>query len=60
MFYQEVKIEKLVNSTESKQLSNCNETFDLLEEDLWKLETESIGDITVYKFSDVEQKFSET
>lgn len=60
MFYQEVKIEKFVNSTESKQLSNCNETFDLLEEDLWKLETESIGDITVYKFSDVEQKFSET
>ena len=60
MFYQEVKIEKLVNSTESKQLSNWNETFDLLEEDLWKLETESIDDISVYKFSDVEQKFSET
>ena len=53
MFCQEFKTEKLVNSTESKQRSNCKQTFNFLEEDLWKFEGESNGDIAVYKFCDV-------
>ena len=51
MFYQKVKTEELINYTESKQMSNCNITFDCL--DLRKFEAESIGDITVYNFFDV-------
>ena len=58
MFYQKVKTEELINSTESKQMSNCNQTFDCL--DLRKFEAESIGDITVYNFFDVGQTFSKT
>ena len=60
MFCQNVKTEKLVNLTESKQRSNCKQTFDRLEEDLRKSEAESNGDITVHKFCDVGQTFSET
>ena len=60
MLCQEVKTEKLVNPTESKQRSNRKQTFDRLQKDLWKSEAESIGDITVYKFCDVGQTFSET
>ena len=58
MFYQKVNTEELINSTESKQMSNCNQTFDCL--DLRKFEAESIGDITVYNFFDVGQTFSKT
>ena len=60
MFCQEVKTEKLVNPTESKLRSNRKQTFDRLEEDLLEFEAECIGDITVYKFRDVGQTFSET
>ena len=60
MFCHGVKTEKLVNLIESKQISNCKQTFNRLEEDLQKFETESIGVITVYKFCDVGQTFSET
>ena len=60
MFCQDVKTEKLVNPTESKLRSNCKQKFDRLEENLQKFEAKSIGDITVYKFCDVAQTFSET
>ena len=58
MFFQELKIEKLVNPTESKQRSNCKQTFDCLKKDLRKFEAESIGDIIVYKFCEVRHTFS--
>ena len=60
MFFQELKTETLVNPTESKQRSNCKQTFDSLEEDFRKFEAEDIGDITVSTFCDVGQSYSET
>lgn len=60
MFCQEVKKEKPVNPTESKQRANCKQILDCLQEDLWKFEAESIDDITLYKSCYLRQTFSET
>ena len=59
MFFQELKTEKLVMPTESKQRSNCKQTFDSLEEDSENLRQRTPG-ISQSKFCDVEQSYSET